>query len=70
MQELAAEIPLSQSALSRLVGRLEDDGLVVRAICDHDRRGIWAQITDSGRALEQAAQPTHEEVLAATLRRR
>jgi DNA-binding MarR family transcriptional regulator len=68
MQDLADEIPLSQSALSRLVGRLEDDSLVVRATCDHDRRGIWACITDTGRALEKAAEPTHEEMLAATLR--
>jgi DNA-binding MarR family transcriptional regulator len=68
MQELADEIPLSQSALSRLVGRLEEDGLATRAMCDHDRRGIWACITDTGRAVEQAAEPTHDEVLAATLR--
>ena len=29
------------SALSRLVKRLEDEGLATRKICDHDRRGIW-----------------------------
>src|SRR3954464_7061625 len=40
IQELAEEIHLSQSALSRLVQRLEDDGFVCRNVCDHDRRGV------------------------------
>src|SRR5882672_6813408 len=48
MQELTAATHLSQSALSRLVGRLEADGLVTRAICSDDRRGIFAHLTDEG----------------------
>jgi DNA-binding MarR family transcriptional regulator len=67
MQDLADEIHLSQSALSRLVGRLEDEELVTRAICDHDRRGIWACITPAGRAAQREAEGTHREVLAGTL---
>jgi DNA-binding MarR family transcriptional regulator len=67
MQELADEIHLSQSALSRLVGRLEDDELAARAICDHDRRGIWACITPAGRAAQRKAETTHREVLAGML---
>jgi DNA-binding MarR family transcriptional regulator len=67
MQELADEIHLSQSALSRLVGRLEQAGLATRSICDHDRRGIWACITPAGRAAQKQAEPTHREVLAETL---
>jgi DNA-binding MarR family transcriptional regulator len=67
MQEVADEIHLSQSALSRLVGRLEEAGYVNRAICDHDRRGIWACITDTGRTAQKKADPTHREVLAETL---
>jgi DNA-binding MarR family transcriptional regulator len=69
MQELAEEIHLSQSALSRLVGRLEEGGLVCREMCDHDRRGIWASITADGRTAEKEAAPTQRDVLAATLRR-
>jgi DNA-binding MarR family transcriptional regulator len=69
MQELADEIHLSQSALSRLVGRLEAEELATRAICDHDRRGIWACITPAGRALQRSAEITHREVLAGTLGR-
>ena len=41
---------LSQSALSRVVGRLENDGLVKRSMCANDRRGIFANLTDEGRA--------------------
>ncbi len=67
MQELSGVTHLSQSALSRLVGRLEADGLVTRAMCPDDRRGIFAHITDAGRARYEAARETHRAVLAATL---
>jgi DNA-binding MarR family transcriptional regulator len=67
IQELADEIHLSQSALSRLVQRLEDDGYVCRTMCDHDRRGVYACVTDSGRKAQSEAHPTHVSVLADTL---
>jgi DNA-binding MarR family transcriptional regulator len=67
IQELAEEVHLSQSALSRLVQRLEEEGFVSRAICDHDRRGIFACITDSGREAQEEARPTHLAVLTETL---
>lgn len=64
MQELAEAVHLSQSALSRLIGRLEVDGLVERCMCSVDRRGIFASITPEGRARFEAALPTHRAVLA------
>ena len=67
IQELAEEIHLSQSALSRLVQRLEDDGYVCRNVCDHDRRGVFACVTDAGRKAQKAAHPTQVSVLAETL---
>jgi len=66
MQELSEGVHLSQSALSRLVGRLEADGLVFRKLCQADRRGIYACITDEGRSRYEAARPTQRAVLAAT----
>jgi DNA-binding MarR family transcriptional regulator len=66
IQELAEEIHLSQSALSRLVQRLEDDGYVCRNVCDHDRRGVYACVTDAGRKAHSEALPTHVSVLAET----
>lgn len=67
VQELADLVHLSQSALSRLIGRLENDGLVTRAICVEDRRGIYVHLTDAGQARYRAARPTHRAVLASTL---
>jgi DNA-binding MarR family transcriptional regulator len=67
MQELAEAVHLSQSALSRVVARLEADGLVRRGMCPSDRRGIIACITDAGRSRYEAALPTHRAVLTETL---
>jgi DNA-binding MarR family transcriptional regulator len=67
MQELAESVHLSQSALSRVIGRLESDGLVTRAICGDDRRGIFAHITEAGRSRYRDARPTQRRVLAETL---
>ena len=67
MQELADSVYLSQSALSRLIGRLESEGLVTRAICSEDRRGIFACLTAEGRSRYEAARPTQRRVLADSL---
>ncbi len=67
IQELAEEVHLSQSALSRLVGRLEEAGYVTRATCAYDRRGIFACVTDAGRRAQKEADPTHRAVLTETL---
>lgn len=67
MQELADAVHLSQSALSRVVARLEADGLVKRAMCSEDRRGIYACLTDPGRERYEAALPVHRAVLAESL---
>lgn len=67
MNELAGDIYLSQSALSRAVDRLVADGLVERLTCDDDRRGVFVKLTDAGRKVHRAAVPTHREVLATFL---
>lgn len=64
MQDLGACVQLSQSALSRVVGRLETDGLVTRAMCAIDRRGIYVRLTEQGRETHAKAQVTHRAVLA------
>jgi DNA-binding MarR family transcriptional regulator len=43
---------LAQYNLSRLLDRLEREGLVTREPCDDDGRGQWAVITDKGRAAQ------------------
>ncbi|MFI7441165.1 MarR family winged helix-turn-helix transcriptional regulator [Nonomuraea indica] len=64
LQELCDEVHLSQSALSRVVARLEKAGLVTRGVCDSDRRGVFVGITPEGRARHGQALPTQRAVLA------
>jgi DNA-binding MarR family transcriptional regulator len=66
-QELADAVHLSQSALSRLISRLERNGLVDRCMCDNDRRGIFVTLTEAGRRRHAEAAPTHRDVLASVL---
>jgi DNA-binding MarR family transcriptional regulator len=66
-QELADAVHLSQSALSRLISRLERNGLVERCMCDMDRRGIYVTLTEAGRQRHAEAAPTHHDVLASVL---
>jgi DNA-binding MarR family transcriptional regulator len=66
MLDLAHDIHLSQSALSRAVARLEKDGLVTRGACEEDRRSIFVCLTGEGAARHRAALPTHRAVLRDT----
>ncbi len=67
MQQLSGTVHLSQSALSRVVGRLEEQGLVTRFMCQDDRRGIFASLTPAGRERYELARPIHSSVLADNL---
>ncbi|MGK5630090.1 MarR family winged helix-turn-helix transcriptional regulator [Streptomyces sp. URMC 123] len=67
VQELADRVHLSQSALSRLVARLEKDGLVTRGMCSEDRRGVRVALTDAGRARHAEVLPVQRAVLARML---
>jgi DNA-binding MarR family transcriptional regulator len=59
MSELADSVLLSRSGLTRLVDRLERDGLLEREQCEEDARGYFAAITDRGRTLFTEARRTH-----------
>ena len=67
MQELGEALHLSQSALSRVVGRLEKDGLAERGMCANDRRGIFVCITPAGRRRLEEARPAHRTALEEAL---
>jgi DNA-binding MarR family transcriptional regulator len=67
LQQLVDDVHISQSALSRLVGRLADEGLVERRSCSEDRRGVFACITEAGRRRLAEAEPTQHDVLSRTL---
>jgi DNA-binding MarR family transcriptional regulator len=59
MSELADGVLLSRSGLTRLVDRMERDGLLRRERCEDDARGFNALITAEGRELFQSARRTH-----------
>jgi DNA-binding MarR family transcriptional regulator len=64
MQDLAAAMYLSQSALSRTVARLEKGGLVTRSLCEDDRRGVYVAVTADGLQRHADARATHRTILA------
>ncbi|MFC5187021.1 MarR family winged helix-turn-helix transcriptional regulator [Actinomadura harenae] len=64
VQEIAADMYLSQSALSRTIARLEKSGLVTRGMCESDRRGVFVTLTSEGRSRHAAAVVTHRAILA------
>jgi DNA-binding MarR family transcriptional regulator len=67
VQEISERVHLSQSALSRLIARLEKDGLVERAMCSEDRRGVRVVLTEKGRALHGDVLPVQRAVLTKML---
>jgi DNA-binding MarR family transcriptional regulator len=70
MTELARAVMLSSGGLTRLVGRLEDRGLVRREPDEEDGRAFQAALTSDGaRSLAQARR-THDAVLEELLARR
>ncbi|MER7500004.1 MarR family transcriptional regulator [Nonomuraea pusilla] len=67
MTELARGVVVSKSALTYQITQLEKAGLVERATCPSDERGVLAVLTDAGlRCLERVA-PGHLEVVRAYL---
>jgi len=67
MQQLARATALSASAITRLVNRLEDRGLLTRILCADDRRGIYTELTTSGVALLEDVRPAHDATLERAL---
>ncbi|MFG2133764.1 MarR family winged helix-turn-helix transcriptional regulator [Streptomyces sp. NPDC048751] len=67
VQNLAGRVHLSQSALSRLIARLEKDGLVERSVCAEDRRGVWVSLTAKGRELHADVLPLQRGALVRML---
>ncbi len=61
MQELADAVLLSKSGVTRLIDRMERDGLVNRSRCSDDRRGTYAELTPEGLARLRGSAPTHLE---------
>ena len=59
MTELADSLLNSKSGLTYQISQLEKAGLVHRALCTVDVRGVYAALTDQGRELLERAAPGH-----------
>jgi DNA-binding MarR family transcriptional regulator len=59
MNQLATGIFLSRSGVTRLIDRLEADGLIERSTCTDDGRGALAVLTEAGLTRLRAAGDTH-----------
>jgi DNA-binding MarR family transcriptional regulator len=63
MNDLAVGVLLSRSGLTRLVDRLEREGLVTRNACPSDARGLFAVLTPVGRRRLADAVPTYNRCI-------
>src|SRR4051812_28344096 len=61
MAEIADQVLLSRSGLTRLVDRLVRLGYVTRCAAENDGRGAYAELTDAGLEKFRAAPRTHRE---------
>jgi DNA-binding MarR family transcriptional regulator len=59
MHELAQRVLLSRSGITRVVDRLEAEGLVERRACPSDARGAFAVLSEAGLARLRDATPIH-----------
>lgn len=57
--DLAGQVLLTASGITRLLDGLESAGLVERGSCDTDRRVVYAVLTDAGLAKLAEASATH-----------
>jgi DNA-binding MarR family transcriptional regulator len=63
MTDLAAQTSLSTSGVTRVVDRMDRDGLVCREACPSDRRSSYAVITPAGLARLDEVIPGHLELV-------
>ncbi len=59
MTDLSTQTTLTTSGVTRVVDRLERDGLVCREACPSDRRSWYAVITAAGRKRLDSVLPRH-----------
>jgi DNA-binding MarR family transcriptional regulator len=63
LQELGEKMLLKKFNVTRLVDRLEKQGLVEREICESDARGTYAVITADGKKLRSAMWPCYRNAV-------
>ena len=59
---ISKQLELSPSRITRVLDTLEVRGYISRRISDTDRRGIWVELTDDGKAIIEKYQCTEIRV--------
>ncbi|OFI38511.1 MarR family transcriptional regulator [Arthrobacter sp. SW1] len=67
MKALGERTPMTQSAVSKVVDRLEKAGLLARHSCPEDRRSLYLELTEAGRTLHRQAAVEHRALLKENL---
>jgi len=67
MKALGERTPMTQSAVSKVVDRLEKAGLLARHSCADDRRSLFLELTAAGRELHEQAAVEHRALLKENL---
>jgi DNA-binding MarR family transcriptional regulator len=62
--EIAERVLLSNSGLSRLIDRIESEGLVRRVQCADDRRSMYVELTDEGQEMLDRMWPVYARGIA------
>jgi DNA-binding MarR family transcriptional regulator len=65
--DLAGQVLLTPSGITRLLDGLERAGLVARGECAADRRVVYAELTEAGAALVREAGEAHVEDIRGAL---
>ncbi|MFE9193218.1 MarR family winged helix-turn-helix transcriptional regulator [Micromonospora sp. NPDC007208] len=63
MTDLAAQTSLSTSGVTRVVDRMERDGLITRRACPNDRRSSYAVVTAAGMQRLNETLPGHLQMI-------
>lgn len=64
MRDLVDLTPMTQSALSRIVDRLQKAGFLERKECSYDRRSMFVGLTPEGETVHAKARKLYRSMLA------
>lgn len=64
LSELAEELLVNRTNITRLADRLEKAGLIQREVCQDDRRGAFAVLTQAGLEMQQKMWTVYAQSIA------
>ncbi len=67
MQELANQLNLNQSSVTRLVERMMRSNYAVKDVCPNDKRGVYAVLTSHGRQIQDEVSNEYDNYLKSAL---